>query len=327
MINKIASYENLLLAFTKAYRASKNKTEKAYYFVNQEKILFNIRREILSGNYSPKPYRQFFVYEPKRRLISAPDFRDRIVHHALVNIISPIFENIMYPSSYACRKNKGTHRAINLAQEYLKVNKYVLKGDISQYFPSIDHQILFQQLRLLINDAKTLKLIKKIISSYHSEKGQGKGLPIGNLTSQLFANIYLTGFDWYVIKLLKNYFYIRYLDDWLIFTKSKDEIWKIKRCIDQYLTENLKLSWQGKKCIVSPTSIGIPFLGFYLKPYKRRLRRTNLIQAIKNFRLLRRQVKAKVITRDFFQQSWSSWLGHAEHVKSLSLVRSVENLI
>ena len=221
----------------------------------------------------------------------------------------------------------GNHKAVNLAQQFLKKNKYVLKGDISSYFPSIDQDTLIKIIEKQITDCRTLDLIKKIIYSYHSEKGTFKGLPIGNLTSQLFANIYLTELDYYIDNIAGKNHHIRYLDDWLVFAQTKESLNIIKTEIQKYLKKDLELEWKNKKTILTPTVRGITFLGFVIKHNKRKIKRESFITTVRNLKAIKKQVIIGTKTPLQFQQSWASWLGHVEHAKSLSLVRSVENLI
>jgi len=194
LYEKVISFKNLYKAFTKAKRGTKN-TESLKFFYNLENELFTLYQELSTKIYKPVKYRYFKIYEPKEREISVASFRDRIVHHAIINILEPIYENIFIYDSYATRKEKGTHRAIKRAQEYLKKNKWYLKADIKKYFESINPDILMQILQTKIKDKDLLLLIEVIIRNSGEKKS---GLPIGNLTSQFFANVYLDKFDHYI---------------------------------------------------------------------------------------------------------------------------------
>lgn len=194
------SFENLYSAFKKAFKGTKNYA--AFQFAYQvEKELFQLHQELAQEVYLPGDYAYFTTYDPKERMISVAPFRDRVVHHALVNILEPIYEKRFIYDSYATRKGKGTHRAIRRAQEFLKSNHWYLKMDIRKYFDSINHQVLLAILRRTIKDAFILRLSEKIVA----KGGNGvtgvtgvTGLPIGNLTSQFFANVYLDIFDHYI---------------------------------------------------------------------------------------------------------------------------------
>jgi len=189
------SFSNLYAAWKKAFKSTK--TAEAYeYSFHLERNLFALQAELGSGSYLPGAYRYFSITDPKKRIISVAPFRDRIVHHALVNILEPIYERSFFCHSYATRKNKGVHKAISQAQVYLRKNCWYLKMDIAKYFDSIDHNILFELLYRKIKDECILSVCRKIMD----KGGDGKrGLPIGNLTSQFWANVYLDRFDHFII--------------------------------------------------------------------------------------------------------------------------------
>lgn len=213
---KVIQFENLLKSAKKAYKGTRKNKENTEYMLNLENKLVELKQRLTLHIYTPKPHKIFHIYEPKEREISVASFEDRIVHHAVVNILEPIYEKQFIYHSYACRKSKGTHKAIFKAQEYMKKNKWYLKCDIRKYFRSINHEILLKILKKKIIDEKLNQLIKKIITNV-GEKD--KGLPIGNLTSQFFANLYLNELDYYIKQEIRQKYYIRYMDDFIIFAK------------------------------------------------------------------------------------------------------------
>jgi retron-type reverse transcriptase len=234
LYNEICSYDNLELAFRKA---RKRKTMK-YYVIDFEKNLkenlLNLQNELRFYYYKPKPLETFIIRDPKTRKISKSDFRDRVVHHAIINILEPIYEKTLIYDSYANRKNKGTHRAIKRFDYFKrKVSKnnirkcYVLKIDIKRYFHKINHEILIKILRRKIKCEKTIWLIKQILDNYE-EANVRIGIPLGNLTSQFFANVYLNELDYFVKHKLRIRYYVRYVDDFVILHEEKEqlEIWK-----------------------------------------------------------------------------------------------------
>ncbi len=228
LFQKISSFENLLLA---AHKAAKGKRENANvlnFFFKLEENLFQLGEELTRQSYRPGSYSTFRIYDPKPRMISAAPFRDRVVHHALINIIEPFFKRSFIFDSYANRVGKGTHKAIRRYQEFLRRYNFVLKCDIKKYFPSIDHEILKQLIRRTIFDQKTLWLLDTIIDGSNPQAPildyfprdelftpfiRRKGLPIGNLTSQFFANVYLNPLDHFVKENLRCQGYLRYVDD------------------------------------------------------------------------------------------------------------------
>mgnify|MGYP000698110521 FL=1 len=191
----VVSFENLLSAFKQAFQGVGKKYYSLKYWANLESNLFKLQEELKKGSYQPGDYRYFKIYKPKEREIAVADFRDRIVHHGIVNILEPIYERIFIYNSYATRKNKGTHKAVKKAQQYLQDNFWYFKTDIKKYFDSIDHQLLISILNRKIKNQQLLDLMTKIIFNGGE---QGKGLPIGNLTSQFLANIYLDQLDHYL---------------------------------------------------------------------------------------------------------------------------------
>lgn len=248
----------------------------------------------MNGTYQPGAYRHFVIHEPKRRKISAAPFRDRVVHHALCNVIEPLFESRFYEHSYANRVGKGTHRAIDQLQAYACRYRYVLRLDIVQHFPSLDHEILKRELFGVIGDPQVRWLIDVILRSgegvladeYRMVTFPGdslfsylrsRGLPIGNLTSQFWSNCYLNRLDWFVVRGLGCGAYLRYVDDFAIFSDSKWQLWQWKSDVVDFLAR-LRLTVHTSQAQVAPVSQGIPWLGFVVYPMHRRLKRRNVVR-------------------------------------------------
>lgn len=253
LFEKIVEWRNLEEAF---YKASKKKRLTSSYLIfrkNNQNKLKQLRESLINGDYKMAPYRQFTIIDPKKRIISAAAFKDRIVHHAIMNILEPVFENQFIYHTYACRKNKGTHAAIRVLEQKVHDDLYFIKLDVRKYFESINHEILKNQLCRIIKDKKCLQLLFGVIDSYE------KGLPIGNLTSQFFANFYLSCFDHFVLEYLKPFFYIRYMDDMIVLVKSKKDCDKMLKKIIEFMKYRLDLNI--KTPVVSKCCYGIPFLG------------------------------------------------------------------
>lgn len=261
--NQICSIENLKLAYYKASQRKRNSNSYLYFRKNEEVNVRNIQRELFSGNWKCGGYKQFKIFEPKERLITAAPFEDRIAHHAIINILEQLFERQFIYHTYACRKNKGTHAAIRYAQQFCKKDMFFLKLDVRKYFDTIDHQILKKKLHQLTNEGKVNDLFVKIIDSYTSgfaqKLGLHKGIPIGNLTSQFFANLYLSDTDHYILEVLKVNGYERYMDDILIFCKDIIHLKCIHKKLTDYLLKNLEL--ELKPPVFGRCEDGIPFLG------------------------------------------------------------------
>jgi retron-type reverse transcriptase len=317
LYEKICSFENLVKAARKAQRGKRFKDSTSRFNLELEKELLHLQQELQNQTYRMGAYKQFCIYDPKKRLISAAPYRDRVVQHALCNIVEPIFEKTFIYNSYACRKNKGTHKAVDRFTEFSRKNRYVLKCDIKNYFGSIDHDILSGLILKKIKDRKVLWLIKLIIDSTPSP-----GIPIGNLSSQILANLYLNGLDHYLKETLRCEYYIRYMDDLVIFSNDKNQLGQIKKTIQKFL-EALRLEIHANKCQIYPTRKGVIFLGYKIFP-------THLLVVKQNVKRLRKRLKKYfvllqkgVIEKNKIICSIQSWLGYAIHADSFILRRRI----
>ena len=332
LFDKICSFENLHLAYLKARKCKRYRSEILKFSYNLEENLLKLQEELINQTYQHGGYREFIVCDSKKRKIKAAPFRDRVVHHALCNIIEPIFDRGFIYDTYACRENKGTHRAIKRLEKFIKsVNStlreremnlrapkiYCLQCDVSKYFDSIDHQILFSLLRKKIADPKALWLIKIIVES--SNKEPGKGIPIGNLTSQLFANVYLNELDQFVKHQLRIKYYIRYMDDFLILHFNKKELHKIKNQIQMFLRDKLKLELHPKKADIFPVDRSVDFLGYRIFRNHRLLRKSSVKRFIKRVKIYRKRMENTLMTEEKFNQSLDSWLAYARFGNSWRL--------
>ena len=270
-----------------------------------------MQERLAGGTWECGRYKQFKIFEPKERLITAAPFEDRIVHHAIVNVLEPLFERQFIFHTYACRKQKGTHAAIRYAQTFCKKGIYFLKLDVRKYFDTIDHKILKERLRRLTNESRVNDLLNKIIDSYTSaradELGVKKGIPIGKLTSQFFANLYLSDADHYVLEVLKADGYTRYMDDMLVFNKDYKHLKNVHKKLAAYFGERLEL--ELKPPVFGRCEDGIPFLGKLITKAE--------IKALSE----KRRLKAKKIKRiDRLAQSGAN---HAEAKVVVAVVRRV----
>ena len=337
LFQKICSFQNLFDASQKAQRGKRFQHEVARFNFHLERELYQLQTELQTQTYRPGNYYEFHIYEPKLRKISAAPYRDRVVHHALCNIIEPIFERTFIFDSYACRKGKGTHKAVNRFTEFSRKNAYVLKCDIKKYFPSIDHEILKTQFRRKIRDTRTLWLMDLIVDSSNPQEhvleyfeGDGlltplnrrRGIPIGNLTSQFFANIYLNSFDHFVKEELRCRYYIRYVDDFVVLEKDKARLHQVKAGIETYL-EKFRLRLHPHKCQVFPVKDGTDFLGYRVFPTHRLLRPTSVTRARRRLRQLEADYKTGKISWDDVNHSVRSWLGHVKHADTYGLRRAI----
>lgn len=273
---KIVSFDNLLLAYYKARKGKKQRDAVAAFSLNLEQELLDLQYQLVNGCYVPGAYRQFIIRERKPRLISAAPFVDRVVHHAVMNVLEPILDKRFYYHSYACRKNKGVHKAVDQYQIWAKQYSYVLKLDIRRYFPSICHPQLKLQLARIIKDNKLLSLLTLIIDASPSPE-KGIGLPIGNLTSQYFANLYLNNIDLWICQQPAAKAYIRYVDDMIVLGNNKQALWQFKRKLEVEL-KILGLVIHKSKQQLMRTTERVDILGYKISQNRRWLRNDNGIR-------------------------------------------------
>jgi retron-type reverse transcriptase len=331
---QIATFANLHAAWEAARRGKARRPDVAQFERNLELNLLRLERELCDGSYQPGRYRSFYIREPKRRRISAAPFHDRVVHHALVRVIAPIWEARFSNASYACRVGKGTHRAANHAQDLLKRHRYVLKADVAQFFPSIDHAILEGLLARHIACRATLDLCRKIVASgdgilaseytLHLFPGDDlfaalrpRGLPIGNLTSQFWANVYLNPVDTLLQRELRLP-HVRYCDDMLIFAHTRSALHQAREALAARLGD-LRLRLHPKKTRIFQCREGVEFVGYRLFPDYRRLRRSNVQRFVQRLRRQQQAYRAGHLSADRLQASIKSWIAHAKHADTYRL--------
>ncbi len=340
---ELTSFENLWLSYRKAARGKRSQPEVADFELRLVDNLIFLQDELRGGAYYPGTYRNFYVREAKRRLISAAPFRDRVVHHALVRQLEPVYERKFIFDTYANRVGKGTHAAIARCTQYLRRFGYFLFLDVEQFFPSIDHQILKDILRKTIHEPRILHLAGQIIdggAGIHTAKGQNlffagddllsclrpRGLPIGNLTSQFWANVYLNDFDHFIKRTLGCRGYVRYVDDMLLFSNSKHQlqVWlnEIIRCL-----EPLRLKLHLERAQVYPSSHGVGFLGFQVYPDFRRLKRRNALRARSRLLHIAAAVNHGDATLETLSLSLRGWIGHAQFGDTFGLRERLVSLL
>ncbi len=339
LYQQVSTYENLLIAFKKAARGKHGLPSVAEFAFNEDDNLFQLQEELQTKIYQPGPYHSFYIRDPKRRLVSAAPFRDRVTHHALCNVIEPIFERTFIGDSYANRIGKGTHAALNQAQRFARGRRYVLQCDLRQCFPSIDHQLLRGILARKLHDDSLLWLCDQILKSGEGvleaeyemvyfagddlfAANRPRGLPIGNLTSQFWANVYLNELDQFVKRTLHVSAYLRYVDDFLLFSNDKRELWRWKSALVDFLA-GLRLTLHQKESTVYPTATGLPFLGFRVYTDHRLLKRKNGAAFERRFILWRKQVSMGKLSISKLHQRVLGWVAHAQNADTWGLRRSL----
>lgn len=331
LFNKIISFENLLTAAHKAAKGKKEKPNVMLFFLKLEDNLYQLMDELGAQCYLPGRYHTFQIYDPKPRLISAAPFGDRVVHHALLNIVEPLLARSFIYDSYANQVGKGTHKAIRRYHHFLKQFKFVLKCDIKSYFPSIDHKILKSLIRKRIACPQTPWLIDTIIDGSNRQTRvcdyfpgdslftpfeRRVGLPIGNLTSQFFGNYYLNPLDHFIKETLRCKAYVRYVDDFVLFSDYKLQLREWKENIRIFLGD-FRLKLQPKRCHIYPSYRGSRFLGQVVYRSHRRLVSDNVRKFKKRMRRWRKHPPHNL------QQRLASWVGHASQANTFSLLVSL----
>jgi retron-type reverse transcriptase len=334
---QIVSFENLWQANRQAQKGKRFRPNVLEFNSNLETELLTLQTELTAKTYQPGPYRTFEILDPKPRLISAAPYRDRVVHHALCHVIVPLIERSFIDDTYANRLGYGTHRALRRFTQFARSSRYTLQCDVQKYFPSIDHEILKTLLRRKIKCPDTLWLIDTIIDGSNDQIPvieyfpgddlltpiqRRKGLPIGNLTSQFFANVYLDGFDHFVKETLRTHKYVRYVDDFGLFSDDRNFLLAARTAIEAYLTE-LRLKIHPIKSQLFETQYGVNFVGFRILPDRIRVRNDNLRRARQRLRELQQGYSTGQVPLKLLVQRLRSWEAHLLHGDTHRLRRSL----
>lgn len=332
---QVINFENLLSAYLKARKGKQSVPSVAEFTLNLEYELLSLQQELSEMTYQPGSYRLFTIYERKKRQIAAAPFRDRVVHHAIMNIIEPPIDRRFIFHSYACRQGKGVHAAVDRYQQWSQQYPYVLKMDIEQYFPAIDHDVLKVKLRHYLKDRYLLALLDRIIDTAPTAVGRTDvyyfpqddlltplehivGLPIGNLTSQFFANLYLDGVDHFIKEQLRVRAYLRYVDDLLILGRDKVQLHEIREQLRERLAQD-RLRLHPRKANIYHTAHGIDLFGYQVFPHKRKLRNDNGHAFYRRLRKMAQLYHQGVLNLEDIHPRVRSWIGHAIHGETQGL--------
>lgn len=328
-----------MLAERKAAKGKRGGNPAAGFEYHLADNLLDLQQELLAGSWQPGGYTHFYIHEPKHRLISAAPFRDRVVHHALCNVIEPVFEHLFISDSYANRVGKGTHRAVDRLQQFCQRYPYVLRLDIVKHFPAMDHDILFGTLARHLHDERILWLVRAIIDSGKGIQDQDyvpvffpgddllslcrpRGLPIGNLTSQFWSNCYLHPLDLFIKRELGCKGYLRYVDDFALFADSKAQLWEWKQALREKL-DTLRLRFHEHSAQVTPVMQGIPWLGFVVYPTHRRVKRRKVVNATRRLHQRFEEWRSGETSFATFDASVKGWLNYVRYADSWGLRKHV----
>lgn len=321
----VVSYANLHEAARRAALGKRSRRDVAAFLLNLENELATLRRELIGGGYRPGPYREFRIFDPKPRLISAAPFRDRVVHHALTQVLEPVFETRFSPNSHACRKGMGNRTALERAEYGAALYTYAFKADVKKYFASIDHDILLERLERTIKCRATISLAATIIAGSNIQEeaeyyfpgddlftpqSRRRGLPLGNQTSQFFANLYLDSLDQYIDRTVRPACWVRYVDDILIFDSSKERLREARSAMEEKLA-GVRLRLHDGKSRTYRCEDGVTFLGWRLFPGRTRLVRSNLVGFRRRLNEMKRELALGETSLGKVRARVHSWIGHA----------------
>lgn len=328
LFHRIISLENLLAAWYEFKRGKGKKQDVQEFEFNLEDNLFQLHQDLKNKNYRHGAYSSFFVYDPKLRHIHKAAIRDRLLHHAVFRFLYPIFDKKFIYDSYSCRLRKGTHRGVTRLRQFTRkvstnyrIPAYALKCDIRKFFHSVNHDILLSLIEKEISDSGVLWLIKEILESYKF------GLPLGNVTSQLFANIYLNELDQFVKHQLKEKYYIRYCDDFIILNKNKGHLEEIIAQVEEFLRLKLRLELHPDKVVLRKLIQGIDFLGYVVMPHYIVVRPKTKKRIFKRIALKRSQLENGKITEASFNYSIQSYMGILKHCRGFRVGRGIINVL
>ncbi|KKR70964.1 MAG: Retron-type reverse transcriptase [Candidatus Woesebacteria bacterium GW2011_GWA2_40_7b] len=328
VFEKIVSPENLFNSWTNFKHDKRKRPDVQEFEISLEQNIFELHRELKAGIYRHGLYKPFYIHDPKQRLIHKATVRDRVVHHAIYSVLNLIFEPTFIANSFSCRIGKGTHKGVEALKKILRKasrnntgNCFALKCDIKKFFDSIDHPILLDVLAKRIKDERAMSLLTEIVGSFSS------GLPIGNLTSQLFANIYLSGFDQFMKQELRVKYYVRYTDDFVVVSRDRDYLEHLLKPVSKFLNDKLRLSLHPQKVLLRKYGQGIDFLGYVVLPNHIVLRTKTKRRIFRKLQKHLADYKEGTLSEEILNQSTASYLGVLSHSNSFKLSNRLNNLM
>lgn len=328
----IISLKNIFTAWSEFQIGKKNREDVAKFSLNAEKYIFNLAQILTKEEYRHNRYEFFKVSDPKPRDIHKATVLDRVLHHAIVRILSPVFDKIFIFDSYSSRKEKGSHKAI---QRFIKFawklsrnntkTVWILKCDIKKYFDSVNHEILIDIINKQIPEEKLQKVLTNIIKSF--AKKPGRGIPLGNLTSQLFSNIYLNELDQFLKRKIPVRYYIRYADDFVIMDTRREYLEKMTREIENFLNVSLDLQLNKNKVSIHRWHNGVDFLGYVIFPYFIILRAKTRKRMIRNIKIAKEKYQTKQIDQQKFEAIISSYFAILKHCRSEGIKNEIRDIL
>lgn len=342
LYKRLCSKETLFIAYKKARKGKSKKPSVIEFEKNLIKEIDRLHQELINKTYIPCPLKRFIVRDPKTRVIHASSFRDRVVHHAIIIVLNPIYEKLFIHDSFASRINKGTHKAVKRFEYFMRkvarngtfvknpysnnsVQGYVLKADIRKYFDTVDHEILISIIREKIRDEELIWLIRRVLDNFNIFI-KGKGMPLGNYTSQFFANVYLNKLDYFIKHELKAKYYIRYVDDFVILHRSRKRLVCFREKIIEFLKE-LRLEIHPCKSEIKPLQKGIQFLGYRIFYHHKLLTKRNLYKIKKNIDTQLALLRVELVSRKDVLERLQGWFGYAKWANTYKLREKIKKWI
>lgn len=335
IFDKIISAENLFSAWDSFKKDKRNKIDVLEFEWHLEERIFKLHRELKNKTYKHGSYIDFYITDPKRRHVHKALVRDRVLHHGIFNYLNPIFEETFISTSFSCRREFGSHKGVEVLSKMLRSASengtkqvYALKCDIKKFFGTVDHQILLNILKRRIKDIDTLWLLEEVIESFSSEHSnlfENKGVPIGNLTSQLFANIYMNEFDQFVKHQLSVKYYTRYTDDFVIISRDKSYLENLIPKISNFLEGKLALELHPNKVSIRKLHHGIDFLGYVVFLNYKLVRKQTRSRIFVKLRNKVNKYKGGEVDKENLKQSLNSYLGVLSHANTYKLSEKLKN--
>lgn len=323
LFEQVTDFTTLFECARRAARGKRSRPEVATFLIDLETQALALQRDLRAGTYRPGPYRTFWVQDPKPRTISAAPFRDRVVHHAVCAVLEPLLERYSIFHSYACRKGKGTSAAVRRAQQITRRHAYFLKLDVRRFYETADHRVMQALLRRRIKDRALLDLLDVIIEAGAPGSVRNQGLPIGNLTSQHLANLYLGPFDHHMTSRLGVRGYCRYMDDILIGGPDRRTVRRWHDAAAEFLSSQLRLDLREEVTHLAPVAVGVPFLGFRIWPNQIRFDGRRKRRLISRLRTNDRRLRTKEIDEAHAARCGGSLVAWAETADTVRLRRSI----
>lgn len=303
--------------------------------MNLEKNIFDLYRDLKSGTYRHGGYKGFWIHDPKLRRIHKATVRDRVLHHAVFRVLNPLFEPTFIPTSFSCRVGKGTHKGVLKAKEMIRAVSrnntrrcYALKCDVRKFFDSIDHDVLLRILHRRIKDPKVMELMHEIVESFTASRPnlfERRGVPIGNLTSQIFANIYMNEFDQFMKHRLRVSHYVRYTDDFVIFSEDRIYLEGLLHPMQEFLRLELRLELHPKKIHLMKHLRGVDFLGYVILPHHTQLRTKTKRRIPKKLRQAVTRYKNGEINELTLRSTFGSYMGVFSHADAYDFEQDIRN--